>query len=305
MQTANVTNRTQPSPLAHCTLSPSQISGATLLRSILLAPSQPIEDMIASSQSPTDLARTSESSPPHVHSLPKVSPNYSSENGIAKTVSRLRLEIISDRDKLFISHFWTTLPHCTSLPASNSKCDSASERTNKMVIQCIRFTVERDQRGWTRALPKVKFDIMNTLNKSTGFTLFQLRFGKSPRILPPLIEYSHGTNTDSASFTAKSLIEQMQPIKLAAKDNLLMAKISQAQLANRHRSMHFPFRTGEHVVLSMAHLGLFTVLYNGYGRINYGSRQGQPYRCPYRMFVCQISNGTGRALHGRSRTYYG
>jgi hypothetical protein len=168
----------------------------------------------------------------------------------------LPLEIISDRDKLFVSQFWTALHKLTGITLKMSssfhpQTDGASERTNKTVIQCIRFAVEREQRGWKRALPKVRFDIMNTVNKSTGYTPFQLRFGKSPRILPPVIAASENDDTNTAN--AKDILDQMVPIELEAKDNLLTAKIDQAQLANRHRSSKFPFRVGGRVVLSTAH----------------------------------------------------
>jgi hypothetical protein len=106
--------------------------------------------------------------------------------------------------------------------AYHPETDGASERTNKTIIQCIRFAVERDQKGWVRALPKVRFDIMNTINASTGFTPFQLRFGKSPRIIPPLLALEEDNDNEP---TAREIIEQMQPIHLEAKDNLLEAKI--------------------------------------------------------------------------------
>ena len=165
----------------------------------------------------------------------------------------LPLEIISDRDKLFVSHFWEELHKLTGvkLKLSSSfhpESDGASERTNKTVIQCIRFMVERDQKGWAKALPKVRFDIMNTVNKSTGYTPFQLRFGKSPRILPPLLDPPPLNNPSLA--LARTHIEHMLPIELEAKDNLLTAKINQAHQKNQHRRPDFPFKPGQRVVLS-------------------------------------------------------
>jgi hypothetical protein len=167
----------------------------------------------------------------------------------------LPLEIISDRDKLFLSQFWQALHQLTGvhLKLSTSyhpETDGASERTNKTVIQCIRFAVERDQKGWAKALPKVRFDIMNTLNQSTGFSPFQLRFGKSPRILPPLL--AEPTDTSAPSTDARTIVERLLPIEYEAKDNLLTAKIDQAEIKNRHRRASFPFRVGERVLLSTA-----------------------------------------------------
>ncbi len=97
----------------------------------------------------------------------------------------LPLNIISDWDKLFVSRFWRALHHLTGIDlkmstAYHPQTDGASECTNKTLIQCICFMVDCDQQGWVNALPKVRFNIMSTLNASTGFTPFQLRFGKSP-----------------------------------------------------------------------------------------------------------------------------
>jgi hypothetical protein len=134
--------------------------------------------------------------------------------------------------------------------AYHPETDGTSERTNKTVIQCIRYAVERDQKGWVRALPKVRFNIMNMINVSTGFTPFQLRFGKSPHILPPLILLDEDVDRDQS---ACDIISLMQPIEMEAKDNLIEVKISQAQQQNHHRRAIFPFKSGECVVLSTAH----------------------------------------------------
>ena len=167
----------------------------------------------------------------------------------------LPLKIVSDWDKLFISQFWKALHRLTGVnlkmfTAYHPESDSSSKWTNKTVIQCIRFAVERDQRGWVHTLPKVSFDIMNTMNALTGFTPFQLHFGKSACILPPLMSLEDNEVRD---VTAREVIKHMQPIQLQAKDNLLTAKINQAQQENQHHGHTFPFKLGEHVALSTAH----------------------------------------------------
>jgi hypothetical protein len=115
--------------------------------------------------------------------------NWYCENG-------LPLEIISDRDKLFISKFWKNLSllagiHHKCSSSFHPQTDGQSERTNRTVIEAIRYHVERNQSGWKRALPRIRFNIMSSLNISTGFSPFQLRFGKCPRIIPPLIKLLH------------------------------------------------------------------------------------------------------------------
>ena len=101
--------------------------------------------------------------------------NWYCENG-------LPLDIISDRDKLFVSKFWKALHILTGtkikmLMAYHPETDGASECTNKTVNQMLHFHVERNQLGWVKALPMVHFNIMNTINKSTGYSPFQLRMG--------------------------------------------------------------------------------------------------------------------------------
>ena len=164
----------------------------------------------------------------------------------------LPLEIVSDRDKLFTSRFWRALHKLTGVKlkmssAYHPQTDGASERTNKTVIQCIRFAVERHQKGWSQALNKIRFDIMNTVNASTGFTPFQLRFGKSPRLLPPLIRHDNETDEET---TAAEIITWLSTLEAMAQDNLLTAKIRQASQANKQRDPSFPFHVGERVLLS-------------------------------------------------------
>jgi hypothetical protein len=105
----------------------------------------------------------------------------------------LPTSIVSDRDRLFVSTFWKTLHHLSGVKLAMSssfhpETDGSSERTNKTVIQAVRFHIERNQSGWVPALPRVRFALMNTVNASTGLSPFQLRLGRSPRLIPPIAD---------------------------------------------------------------------------------------------------------------------
>lgn len=91
---------------------------------------------------------------------------------------------------------------------------------------------------------------MNTVNHSTGFTPFQLRFGRSPHLLPPLFSSNLTTPTD---ILTHDLIQTMQLNVSEAQDNLITAKVSQAFQSNKSRSLTFPFKVGDRVVLSTLH----------------------------------------------------
>jgi chromodomain-containing protein len=91
---------------------------------------------------------------------------------------------------------------------------------------------------------------MNTVNRSTGFTPFQLRFGHSLHILPPIIPSKSSTPVQKL---ATDLLQKMQLCVHEAQDNLLVAKVSQAFQANKTHSLVFPFKPGDRVVLSTLH----------------------------------------------------
>lgn len=170
----------------------------------------------------------------------------------------LPLDIISDRDKLFVSRFWRALHKLTGVKlkmstAFHPQTDGASERTNKTVVEAIRFHVDRDQKGWVKALPRVRFAIMNTKNASTGFAPFQLRFGRSPRVLPPQLGRA-AANSEVVSEVdlAMRLIEGIEADVMEAKDNLVNAKLAQAAQANKHRRDEVVYHVGDKVYLSTA-----------------------------------------------------
>lgn len=165
------------------------------------------------------------------------------------------LEIISDRDKLFMSKFWGALHKIMGIKlkmssAYHPQSDGASEQSNKTINQCLRYHVERNQLGWKRALRCVHFDIMNTINGSTGFSPFQLRMGCSPQVIPPLIRSPEGEVED---IWAVDVIKRLQLDVREAQDNMLHAKISQALSVDVHRTNDFPFCKGGHVILSTLH----------------------------------------------------
>ena len=167
----------------------------------------------------------------------------------------LPLDIISDQDKLFMSHFWKRLHTLTSIKlkmstAYHPETDGSSEWTSKTVVQCICFTVECNQLGWVKSLPKIRFDIENTIDCSTASTPFQLQFGRSPCILLPLIPSEQLIATDKF---ITNLLQWMQHFMAEVQDNLISAKVLQAFQANKGQSLPFPFKVSNQVVSSPLH----------------------------------------------------
>ncbi|KAJ2912750.1 hypothetical protein MD484_g7661, partial [Candolleomyces efflorescens] len=147
------------------------------------------------------------------------------ENGLPSS-------IVSDRDRLFVSTFWKTLHRLSGVRLAMSssfhpETDGSSERTNKTVIQSVRFHIERNQKGWVAALPR-------------------LRLGRSPRLIPPMVSLSE----DPVEVQAAGLMEAHELLVLEAQDNLLLAKINQAYHSNKNRGKDPLFVVGDRVLLS-------------------------------------------------------
>ncbi|EEB95549.1 hypothetical protein MPER_05463, partial [Moniliophthora perniciosa FA553] len=166
----------------------------------------------------------------------------------------LPCEIVADRDKLWTSTFWKTLQRLSGvrLALSSSfhpETDGASERSNKSVVQSVRFYVDRAQPGWVRFLHEFRFAMMTTVIASTGFSGFQLRLGRSPRVIPPLSD-AQLTSQDDDVRTAADVIESLRLDTMEAQDALLRAKVSQAHQTNKHRAPDHAFEPGDKVWLS-------------------------------------------------------
>jgi len=89
------------------------------------------------------------------------------------------------------------------------------------------------------------------LNKSTGFTPFQLWMGCSPWLIPPLVLLPH--NALKEDISAHEVINKLHEDVAEAQDSLLHAKITQAIESNKDCSLNFPFPIGSHIWLTTLH----------------------------------------------------
>lgn len=168
----------------------------------------------------------------------------------------LPLEIISDCDAKFVSEFWHGL--CTlsgvkhkMLSAYHPQMDGALEQTNKTVIQSLQFHVDKHQTGWVDTLPLVRFNMINTIIASTGYTHFQLHLSCSPRLIPPI---TCGTPvTLDLVESVEQLLQHFQSTVFDARDNIWATKVNQSASANLHQKPDPILNIGDHVLLSTFH----------------------------------------------------
>lgn len=86
--------------------------------------------------------------------------------------------VISDKDPRFKGRFWSTFTKTVGIKnhfttPRNLAADGQSEVTNRKVLQQL-----RGQKRWTAVLPLAKFQLNTTPSVSTGYTPFQLLFGR-------------------------------------------------------------------------------------------------------------------------------
>ena len=117
----------------------------------------------------------------------------------------------------------------------------------------LRYHVKRNQKGWVRALPRIRFQIMNTVNSSTKFTGFQLHLGRSPHVIPPIVPEVLPVDLWGAADTAIKTVQKLADDVAEAHDNLLLTKITQSHNSDAHRAPDPAYKVGDLVMLSTKH----------------------------------------------------
>jgi hypothetical protein len=159
--------------------------------------------------------------------------------------------IISDRDKTWTSHFWKSLMakiavrfHMTT--AFHPQADGRSERTNKTVGQILRtFTAKRQSR-WLESLPAVEFALNTAVNVATGFSPFELVFGRRPRLFPST------EGPEDTPLSVATWLKLCEGTWAEARDTLWASRVRQALQHNRNCRELPPLEVGAWVLLDSA-----------------------------------------------------
>ena len=115
--------------------------------------------------------------------------------------------IISDRDKLFTSNFWTTLLAAIGIKrklstAYHPQTDGQTERTNRTLKAYLRIYVNQRQDNWVSLLPMAQLAYNNKLSESTGQTPFFANHGRNPNLFEKTLP---GPKAEAALATAEEL----------------------------------------------------------------------------------------------------
>ena len=159
--------------------------------------------------------------------------------------------IISDRDKRFMSKFWTTLYGVlgtTLTPSSpyHPETDGQTERMNRTLTEALRAYVNAKHDDWELYLPSFEFAYNDSINRSTGYAPFELVLSIKPRV-PMTI------NKSNRLPAVDQLAERMSTDVALARDQLLRSRATNAYYRVKGFTPH-PFKEGSMVLLSTQNL---------------------------------------------------
>jgi len=161
--------------------------------------------------------------------------------------------ITSDRDKLFMSHFWKQLMkklkiHLRISTAYHSETDGSSERSNETAIESLRQYINARQTDWADHLVHVESTMNNSVNATTTKTPTELLYGTSLRLIPASID----PTSEIPAITA--FLDRIQDSIATAKDQHVVAKTRQTTHANKHRRAEPAYKIGDMAYLNTKNL---------------------------------------------------
>lgn len=157
--------------------------------------------------------------------------------------------IVSDRDKIFISHFWQTLFKLqgTQLCMSSSyhpQTDGQTEVVNRTLEQYLRCFVDGQPRKWAEWIPWAEFSYNTSIHSATKISPFEAVYGTPP---PTPLTYVPGTSRVQA---VDEFLRDRDSILRELRRNLLVTRDRMKSLADRNRREIF-FNVGDMVYLKL------------------------------------------------------
>jgi transposase InsO family protein len=142
--------------------------------------------------------------------------------------------IISDRDKLFTSNYWTTLLAAIGTKkklstAYHPQTDGQTERVNQTMETYLRIYCNQQQDNWVSLLPMAQIAYNNKLSEATGVTPFFANHGRHPNLFTRSLDSN--IQTDSAI----SSVQKLKEVHQKSLENIAKAQSRAISYVNKKR----------------------------------------------------------------------
>ncbi|GBG73549.1 hypothetical protein CBR_g16892 [Chara braunii] len=164
--------------------------------------------------------------------------------------------IVSDRDPRFCSDEWQS--YCKDYLHSrldktsghHPEANGLAEVMNQVLFQLLHPVISPDQQDWDLHLARAQLMYNMPVHSSTGFSPYQLHWGREPR--QPLDDIIDKAKPDLTPGTAEFTRRYRLDVE-RARANLFKAQKAMIEQANRH-GRPSPIRTGDHVWVASSEL---------------------------------------------------
>jgi transposase InsO family protein len=156
--------------------------------------------------------------------------------------------IVSDRDKLFTSNYWTTLLAAIGTKkklstAYHPQTDGQTERVNQTMETYLRIYCNQQQDNWVSLLPMAQIAYNNKLSEATGVTPFFANHGRHPNLFTRSLD--NNIQTDSAI----SSVEKLKEVHQKSLENIARAQSRAISYVNKKRKTAPLLKEGDKVYL--------------------------------------------------------
>jgi len=186
-----------------------------------------------------------------VHFIPLRSTNARElADGFVKEIWRLHglpLDITSDRDTRFTSHFWAAVMAKLDVKLNMStafhpQTDGQSEILNQILEQFLRIFCSYHQDNWVELLPFAEFSYNNSENASTRMTPFYAVYGQHPRSVWPTIQ--------EKCIAGNDFVDKLEQVREELRSTLIEARERMRKYHDRKREVQPSFKVGDQVLLN-------------------------------------------------------